>query len=237
MENKEIWNAVRTPPPSVLKPIQAGRLKGKTDISPQWRYEVMTETLGVCGIGWKYTIDETWLTDGSDGQVIVNARIGLSIKVDGEWSDLIPGIGGSMLVAKEREGLHTSDEAYKMAVTDALSVAMKMIGVAADIYLGLWDGTKYKDAQSPAKQQPKPAQKPIPEATSATRSGTEVKTRRFHTPRDFYDTCKERWGMDKSAVDAETDGIDKTTLKGVEEAFAALEATRGDKGLFENETR
>ena len=41
-----------------------------------------------------------------------------------------------MLVTKERDGLRTNDEGFKMATTDALSVAMKMLGVAADIYAG-----------------------------------------------------------------------------------------------------
>ena len=51
-----------------------------------------------------------------------------------------------MLVTKESKGLHTSDEGFKMALTDALGVAMGKIGVAADIYMGQWDGSKYKDA-------------------------------------------------------------------------------------------
>ena len=50
-----------------------------------------------------------------------------------------------MLVAQESSGLRASDEAYKMAITDALSVALKVLGVAADIYAGLWDGSKYLD--------------------------------------------------------------------------------------------
>jgi hypothetical protein len=33
--------------------------------------------------------------------------------------------------------MYNSDEAEKMAMTDALSVAMKAIGVAGDIYLGI----------------------------------------------------------------------------------------------------
>lgn len=47
-----------------------------------------------------------------------------------------------MLITAEKEGLHTNDEAYKMALTDALSVAMKAIGVGADVYLGR-SPTKY----------------------------------------------------------------------------------------------
>ena len=67
-----------------------------------------------------------------------------------------------MLIAKEKAGLYTSDEAYKMAVTDALSVALKALGVAADIYLGNFDGSKYK-TPPPAKDLPsKPAEEPEP---------------------------------------------------------------------------
>ena len=43
-----------------------------------------------------------------------------------------------------------------MAVTDAFSTALKMLGVAADIYAGRWDGSKYRDTpdQLPPKTQP-----------------------------------------------------------------------------------
>ncbi len=63
-------------------------------------------------------------------------------KVDDEWSAAIPGTGGSSFVAKERSGLYTSDECFKMALTDAISVACKALGFAADIY---WeaDASKY----------------------------------------------------------------------------------------------
>jgi len=142
MNNMNIWDQVKQPPPSALRTIQAGRLKGKTDINPQWRYQVMTEQFGVAGLGWSYTIEKLWAEPCNDGQVFAFAQINLWVK----GSDKpIPGIGGSMLVTKEKEGLHASDEGYKMAVTDALSVAMKMLGVAADVYGGLWDGSKYRD--------------------------------------------------------------------------------------------
>ena len=157
-DNMRIWNKVKQPPATVLKPIQAGRLKGKSDISPQWRYEIMTELFGPCGIGWKYEIKRLWSEPGHDALIFGFAEILLYIK-DGEtWSEPIPGIGGSMLVAKESAGPYSSDEAYKMAVTDALSVALKMLGVAADIYAGKWDGSKY-NTEPEKKKAPKPAPK------------------------------------------------------------------------------
>lgn len=147
MENKlAIWNAVKKPPIQALKPINAGRLKGKTDINPQWRYEVMTSQFGPCGVGWKYQVEKTWSEQGTEGQVFAFAQVNLYIKTETGWSDPIPGVGGSMLVTKEKNGLYSSDEGYKMAITDALSVAMKVLGVGADIYAGRWDGSQYNDA-------------------------------------------------------------------------------------------
>lgn len=153
MGNLSIWDALKSPPTSALKQIGGGRLRGFTDVNPQWRYKAMTEQFGVCGVGWKYDILKLWLESAGD-EVCAFAEVSLSIKVDGEWSDPIPGVGGSMILAKESGGLHVSDECYKMAITDALSVAMKMIGVAADIYAGLFDGSKYtEEKSSPAKKE------------------------------------------------------------------------------------
>jgi hypothetical protein len=150
--NRFIWDALRRPPKEALKEITGGRLKGMTDINPQWRYEAATEQFGPCGTGWKYEIKRLWTEPGSDGQVFAFAEINLYYKIacvtnsplpDDVWSEPIPGLGGSMLVAKEKAGLHSNDEAFKMAITDALSTSLKMLGVAADIYRGMWDGTTF----------------------------------------------------------------------------------------------
>jgi|SRR3990172_4569939 len=148
-DNMKIWNTVKRPPPEALKEIKGGRLSGMTDIKPQWRYQAMTELFGACGTGWNFNIEKVWTEQGSDGQVLAFAKIHLMYKNGDSWSQPIPGIGGSMLVTKESKGLHSSDEGYKMAVTDALSTAMKVLGVGADIYSGMWDGAKYREVQTP----------------------------------------------------------------------------------------
>ena len=143
-DNLYLWNKLKQPPATALKTINAGRLKGKSDINPQWRYQALTEQFGPCGVGWKYEVVRVWQEHGSDEQVFAFAEVNLYYWAgDSEWSEPIPGYGGSMLVAKEKSGLYSSDEGYKMAITDALSVACKMIGVAADVYAGRWDGNQY----------------------------------------------------------------------------------------------
>lgn len=143
MSNLEIWNKVCQPPKHALKQIKGGRLAGMTDINPQWRLQVMTEIFGICGTGWYYTIKNMWPVDGAQGEIMAFVHIELFTKVNDGWSAPITGIGGSALVAKESSGLRANDEGYKMATTDALSVAMKQLGIGADIYMGRWDGTKY----------------------------------------------------------------------------------------------
>ena len=69
---------------------------------------------------------------------------------DGTRSEPVVGIGGNMLVANEKNGLYTSDECYKMALTDAISVACKALGFGADVYWGA-DRTKYTPQQEPQK--------------------------------------------------------------------------------------
>lgn len=142
--NMSVYNKVRSVPATALKTIGAGRLKGMSDINPVWRIKIMTETFGICGIGWKYEITKQWNeTYGNEVKAFCN--INLYVKVDGEWSDAIPGTGGSSFVAMERNGAYVNDECGKMALTDALSVAMKSLGVAADIYFSKDAdlGTKY----------------------------------------------------------------------------------------------
>lgn len=153
-ENLKIWDKLKTPPAAALKEIQAGRMKGKTDINPQWRIKAMTEVFGPVGIGWKYSIDKLWTEPGSDNQICAFALVSVYVKNDDVWSDAVPGSGGSMLIAKEKNGLFTSDEAFKMATTDALSVALKAIGVAADVYMGIMDGSKYPASKTQEQSKP-----------------------------------------------------------------------------------
>jgi len=140
--NLTLFNKVRKVPEDSRKKIKAGRLKGKTDISPMWRIEELTKHFGVCGIGWKTEIINKWTEEGSNGQKACFVEINLFIKNKDSWSDGITGIGGSSFIAKEKDGLYTSDECFKMAYTDAISVSCKMLGFGADIYYGKED-SKY----------------------------------------------------------------------------------------------
>lgn len=142
--NLSIYNKVRKVPPTALKAIGAGRLKGMSDVNPMFRIKILTEVFGICGFGWKYEITKQW-NESYGNEVKTFCNINLYVKIGGEWSEPIPGTGGSSFVTRERNGTYVSDENNKMALTDALSVAMKSLGVAADVYFAKDAdlGTKY----------------------------------------------------------------------------------------------
>lgn len=139
--NLELYEKVRSVPAEAKKTITGGKLNNMTDINPMWRIKTLTEQFGVAGFGWVANIRNTWTDLGADGEVIVNVTVGLKVKVGGGWSEEIIGIGGSKLVQKEKGGLVSNDEGYKMAYTDAISVACKSLGFGADVY---WDKDKTK---------------------------------------------------------------------------------------------
>lgn len=152
MSNLDLWEKVRQVPAEAKKPISGGRLNGKTDINPVWRLKTLTEQFGQCGIGWKYEITDKRLEKGENGEIAAFVDINIYTATDKGWSAPIPGTGGSMFVAKEKSGLYTSDECFKMALTDAISVSCKALGVGADVY---WekDASKYDQrADTPPKQ-------------------------------------------------------------------------------------
>lgn len=195
-DNLRIYNAVRQPPPEALKPITAGRLKGKSDINPMWRIKALTEQFGAVGFGWYYTIENQWLEPGADGEIAAFCKIALYIKQGNEWSKPILGVGGSMLTEKESRGLHTNDECFKMALTDAISVACKALGFAADVY---WekDSDKYSaPPPAPGQAQRQPTRQPRPLICAdcgRNITGTQLPDGRLMSPEEIYDKSMRQY--------------------------------------------
>lgn len=150
MEKMDIYNRVRSVPDEAKKAISAGRLKGMTDINPMWRIKKLTEEFGPCGIGWWTKVTDRW-TETIGDETCAFVDLELYVKVGNEWSKPITGSGGSKLSTKERSGVYVSDECYKMAETDALSVACKKLGIGADVYFSA-DRTKYSQTVDDSKK-------------------------------------------------------------------------------------
>lgn len=187
-KNLAIYERARLVPESAIKPIVNGRLKGKSDINPVYRIKRMTEIFGPCGFGWRYTIVKQWLENYLQ-EVKAFTVINLYIKMDGEWSEPIPGVGGASFVSVEKSGQYVNDECFKMSLTDALSVAMKALGIAADIYYAK-DGknlnpgdSKYREECSAQASQP----------SAAAELPTAIAEMRACNSRQEYLACWEKW--------------------------------------------
>lgn len=221
MNNLDLYNKVRTVPKEAQKEIQAGRLKGKTDINPMWRIKTLTEQFGVCGFGWKTEIVREWLETGANGEITANVEIRLYIKQDGAWSDAIPGIGGSALVAKETAGLRTDDDCYKKAYTDAISVACKALGIGADVYYAK-DSTKYDTLSVTQPQGTKPAQA----QQTRTATVTEKSVRMLQIEKLIKDTPLTMSKVDEWIVKhwGKAVPVDELAAANYNELYAAIEA-------------
>ena len=147
MENLKVYEMLKEVPEEAQRKITGGRLVGMTDIKPMWRIERLTEVFGPVGIGWYTQTLKKEIIDGANEEKIavvdillyVNYKMPYELEED-MWSKPIEGSGGSSFIAKEKNGLYTSDECFKMAYTDALSVACKALGMGANVY---WGDSKY----------------------------------------------------------------------------------------------
>lgn len=151
MSNLRFYEAGRHVPAEAQKSFNNGRFAG-TDINPMWRIKKLTELFGPAGIGWYTEVLSERSEKLLDDSVIAVVDLNLYVKVDGEWSKPIYGTGGNALVSASKKGVQASDEGYKMAYTDALSVACKALGIGADVYFEK-DKTKYTQQDMPAPRQ------------------------------------------------------------------------------------
>lgn len=163
----DIYKQLSEPPDTALKKIKGGKLNGFTDINPQWRIKAMTEVFGLCGKGWKYEPADIQIIPGANGEQIVEMKVAVYFmdKETGKWSAPVYGWGGDRLIKRERSGLVSNEEAFKMAFTDGFGKAVANLGMAANVYMGQSDdkyarqSAEYEEEQThPARKYSKPQQ-------------------------------------------------------------------------------
>jgi hypothetical protein len=141
--NRAMWDLLQYTEGSATKPVE-GKGRPMTDINPTWRMMRMTEMFGPCGKGWGWTIDREWESEAG-GRKYANVKMTLWWSEDnGKTRYYVgPHIGGTDMTQGK-------DEAYKQSVTDAFGKCASMIGVAADVYMGKWNDSKYHNEASSA---------------------------------------------------------------------------------------
>ena len=135
-QRMKFFGQVQDTPKEAQKSFNNGRFSG-TDINPMWRIKKLTEVFGPAGFGWwTQNVNYRFINSEQTNEVAVFCELEL-IVVDPdtkEKSNPIYGVGGNTFVAQRSKGPQASDEAMKMAYTDALSIACKALGFSADIY-------------------------------------------------------------------------------------------------------
>jgi len=142
-----VWNTFAASDPNYTKAV-SGKGYKMTSIDGHYRIKRMTEKFGPCGKGWGWVIERLG-PDGNDGQVVV-CQITLWYMLDGQRCE-IPAVGATNVFM----GTKPDDEAHKKAVTDALGKALSYLGMNADIYLGMFEDSKYVESLDGLDDPPK----------------------------------------------------------------------------------
>lgn len=141
--NLTLWNSLKRTDPKATKPFQrAGGFRG-TQIDPTWRLQTMTEAFGPVGQGWGYEQAEWTVVER---MVFVCVKVWYRDPASGVIAWTGPQWGGTELVRRRRDGSEEpNDEAFKMSITDAVGKCLVQIGLAADVHMGQFDDSKYRE--------------------------------------------------------------------------------------------
>ncbi len=168
-DNTAMWNRLEPTDPKYTKSFDRGGFKG-TATNGTYILKRLTEEFGPCGTGWRFVLDDEQIIDGHTLDVASGDKAKLHIvrghleyRTDpkgGGWYATSPQYGQTMLVGKNKNGLFTDEEAPKKSITDCISKCAVLLGIAADVHLGLFDDVKYvndrkKQEAADSPQQPK----------------------------------------------------------------------------------
>lgn len=149
-KNTELWDKLgKTDPAHTKKFKRAGGFEG-TAIKPMWSYRRMTEQFGPCGQCWGVGEPAFQVVAGDNREVLVYCTASIWYREDDKVATVY-GVGGDKVVSyikanqqyNRPERWESDDEAFKKAYTDAVTNALKMIGVGADVHMGMFDDNKY----------------------------------------------------------------------------------------------
>lgn len=157
MSNLELWESLETTDTQYTRKMTTGAKL--TSIDPMYQIKKFTDKFGQCGKGWGFTVTYSELIEGArmmsdahrdgDGHPIDfgpskvhTARIELWY-LDGSERCTIEGTGHTPYLTLTKNGPTTDMEYEKKSITDALTKAMSMLGMSADVRMGQFDNPDY----------------------------------------------------------------------------------------------
>ncbi len=154
-DNLKLWNAVEQTHPKYVKSFKRGGGFSGTAINPAYLVKVATQHWGPMGDHWGVTVlDEKYVPGAplvdKDKKIIPGAFEQIHVVRIQLWHPGQDGVratvesfGQTTFVGMNKYGPFTDEEAPKKSLTDATTKALSMLGFSADIFLGMWDDSKY----------------------------------------------------------------------------------------------
>lgn len=201
--NMDLWNAFEKTDPKFTKEFKGRGGFSGTAINATSIVKRLTEKFGPCGMGWRFVIDDEKIVEGhklKSGDVaklhIIRGHIEYRFAqplagapadavaffpASSGWYSTSPQFGQTMLVDENRNGTFTDEEAPKKSVTDCMSKCAVLLGVSADVHLGMFDDNKYVNQRrqeeasgAPPPPHGQPIPDPKPEVPPPTNDETET---------------------------------------------------------------
>ncbi|MDX1222737.1 hypothetical protein GOL85_13490 [Sinorhizobium medicae] len=226
MSKTDLWDKLGKTDPAHTKSFQRGGGFRGTAIKPMWSYRRMTEEFGPCGTGWGINEPSFQVVPVGDETLVY-----CTVSVWHETRDQkVFGVGGDKVAGKNKHGVQTDDEAFKKAFTDAVTNALKLIGVGADVHMGMFDDSKYVNTLqrefAEAKADIPPPANDKPKSSASLKRGGTFESVREQLAQDMLDvgtfaqfeSVKEHY-----RAEAKKNGWNNSFLFGLSELFGGYE--------------
>lgn len=146
--NLALWSSVEHTDPKFTKEFKRGGGFTGTAINPTWLHKRATEQFGPVGRGWGWTIvEERQVANPAGDTVMWFSKVRVWYLMDGQRFETPEQWGGTEMCGKNKYGPFMDEEAPKKTITDAVGKCLSYLGFAADVFMGLYDDSKYVDGQ------------------------------------------------------------------------------------------
>ena len=143
-EHMKLWNTLCETPEEYTKEVSIGARRF-TSIDPYYQIKRATEMWGPFGVDWCVRDENFQFELG--GQLLVYTAI-----LHFPHGDTTGAIQlHSSARTQNKNGI--DDEVYKKTATDALTKGLSKLGMSADVFLGLFDDSRYLETQEEQKRQ------------------------------------------------------------------------------------
>lgn len=151
-----IWEQVQATDPAFTKPFTGHLGFQGTAVNPTYVFRKATQVFGPIGLGWGAKVIKEEMIKGAP--IGVESESGATIYsivhkaevelwyIDPETKQkaLVYQYGGTKFLDRDNEGkLYCDDDAWKKSMTDGMCKCLSLIGISADVHLGLYDDNKY----------------------------------------------------------------------------------------------